>query len=344
MNSVFVSYIIAVYNVKIPLLERCITSVISHMGEDDEALIINDGSTDPNIEKLCKTFAGKNVFYFYQQNQGISAVRNFGIKTAKGRYIAFIDGDDYLTAGLAPVSEEIMEKDIYFLNYGLCSNGQFLLKKPCLPDNIQEVSPVQVIKSVLDYNTFGDYFIGVIWNKLFARDFLLRNKLFFDENIRKDEDGLFVLKCMLADPSIKYMNFQCYVYYINQNSVCHKFNPLINDLYIDALKEWGEIVNQIRETKLLEEETLNNGFNRQIFSAIQGALHINAFNQNIKMNYLKRRKLALETYRAFDENFNLKKLKISKFYSKKNHIKFNLIKHKHFLFVWLYVKITGKGL
>ena len=84
------------------------------MGEDDEALIINDGSTDPNIEKLCKTFAEKNVFYFYQQNQGISAVRNFGIKTAKGRYIAFIDGDDYLTAGLARIGRDNGKRYLLF--------------------------------------------------------------------------------------------------------------------------------------------------------------------------------------------------------------------------------------
>lgn len=95
---------------------------------------------------------------------------------------------------------------------------------------------------------------------------------------------------------------------------------------------------------LLDEETLKNGFNRQIFSAIQGALHINAFNKNIKMNYVQRRKIAMETYKTFEEYFNLKKWKINKFYSKKNHIKFNLIKHKCFLLVWLYVKITGKGL
>lgn len=344
MNSIFISYIIAVYNIEISLLERCVSTVIANMGNNDEVLIINDGSTNQEIDKICRKFESKNVIYFYQKNRGISAVRNFGIKTAKGRYVAFIDGDDYFINSYAAIVDDKIDKDIYFFNYAIFNNGTCLLKKPSLTVEFQNISAVKVLKSIIDYNEFGDYFVGVIWNKLFSREFLIKNQLFFNENIRKDEDGLFILKCMLANPSIKYIDFEVYVYYINLSSVCHKYNPRINNLYIDALLEWKSEINRIKKLNLLEKETLYNGYNRQIFSAIQGALHINAFNKNIKMCYFQRRRLALETYKLFDENFNLKELNITKFYSVKNHIKFNLIKRKCFLLVWLYVKITGKGL
>ena len=339
MKSINVTYIVAIYNIERELLEKCISSVVLNMGKDDEVLLIDDGSTEGHVAKICRNYVNERVEYIYKPNGGISSTRNTGIKLAHGKYIAFIDGDDFITRGYSAIFNQISNEEILFLNYECCENGVSTIQKPN-----NDISRIKILNSVLNHNEFGSYFVGVIWNKLFSKEFLLKNNLFFNEDIRKDEDGIFIVECMLADPSIKYIDFRCYSYYINPNSVCHKFNPKINQIYIDALKARTLVVEKVQASGLVAEETLEEGINRQIFIGLQGALHINAFNKNIKMSYMQRHKLAAETYREFDENFRFRKLKINHFYSKKNQMKFFMLKKKWFLLIWLYVKRTGKGL
>lgn len=339
LNLVNVSYIVAIYNIEEYILDKCISSIVKCMGMYDEVLLIDDGSTAEYVVDTCAKYVSDRVKYYFKPNGGVSSARNLGIKNARGKYIAFIDGDDYIENGYTQMFEKMQNKDICLFNYKCYDNGVFTLKRLN-----GEVTRIKIINSILNCNEFDDYFIGVIWNKLFSRDFLLKHNLFFNEGIKKDEDGLFVFKCMLKNPSIEYIDFECYVYYINQNSVCHKFNPQINQLFIKALNAWAEEVDSLKRENLIDEGILREGMNRQIFNALQGALHINAFNSNMKIPYRLRRKLAKETYREFNKYFDLKNLTIFHFYSNKNRIKFFLIKKRWFWLIWLYVKYTGKGL
>lgn len=93
-----ISVIIPVYNVGL-YLEQAINSIIDQtIGFDKiEVILINDGSTD-NSEKICKKYLEKyphNVKYIYQKNSGVSVARNKGLLEARGKYINFLDGDDY---------------------------------------------------------------------------------------------------------------------------------------------------------------------------------------------------------------------------------------------------------
>ena len=106
-----VTVIIPVYNVE-PYLKDCLDSLVAQTipQEDMEVLMINDGSTDGSLE-ICEQYAEayENFKVLSQENQGVSAARNNGIRSAKGKYLMYLDGDDTL-------SEETVENVIDFFD------------------------------------------------------------------------------------------------------------------------------------------------------------------------------------------------------------------------------------
>lgn len=97
-----VSFIVAYYNLPLQLLSRCLQSIIevgTMSGEwlDWEVRVIDDGSDyGQEAESLVKSFANPRLCYHRQQNGGLSAARNFGLKHITKKYVAFVDADDYL--------------------------------------------------------------------------------------------------------------------------------------------------------------------------------------------------------------------------------------------------------
>lgn len=88
--------VIAVYNVS-EYIEACLTSVLEQNYKNVELIIVNDGSTDDTFQKVEKLVDGHtNVILIDQENQGVSAVRNNGVKAATGNYLGFVDGDDII--------------------------------------------------------------------------------------------------------------------------------------------------------------------------------------------------------------------------------------------------------
>lgn len=87
------SVIIPLFN-KEKFIAKTIESLLLQTFDDFEILIINDGSTDKSEEKV-KEFKDSRIRYFYKENKGVSAARNFGIENAVGNFVAFLDSDDY---------------------------------------------------------------------------------------------------------------------------------------------------------------------------------------------------------------------------------------------------------
>ena len=91
-----VSLIVPVYNTEM-FLKKCLESIISQTLKEIEIIIVNDGSTD-NSQKIIDDFSKKDsrIKAFYKENEGLSSARNLGLEKAKGKYIWFIDSDDYI--------------------------------------------------------------------------------------------------------------------------------------------------------------------------------------------------------------------------------------------------------
>lgn len=96
-NKPKISIIVAAYNVE-QYLDRCMESLVGQSCKEIEIIIVNDGSTDQTGD-ICKIWKKKDprIKVFTQQNQGLSAARNTGLKIARGAYVGFVDGDDFVT-------------------------------------------------------------------------------------------------------------------------------------------------------------------------------------------------------------------------------------------------------
>ena len=104
------SVIIPVYNVE-HTLERCVQSVLTQNFADMEIILVDDGSTDGS-SALCDTYGNKkNITVIHQDNAGLSAARNTGLTVAKGRYVTFVDSDDYLDTDLYPSLMKVLQAD-----------------------------------------------------------------------------------------------------------------------------------------------------------------------------------------------------------------------------------------
>lgn len=208
------SIIMPTYNVK-DYLDECLQSLLPQLTDECELIIIDDCSTDGTREKIfgyltqemvSKYFQFKNPennfkFYMHEQNKGVSAARNVGLKVATGEYVAFIDSDDYVKPEYI---KEILEalkkkKTIYKLSWlgiGAMHNTTYLAKH--LPD----------------WNKS-------IWCRIFKRDII---KHLFDESLKTAEDAKFLADNIDNKYSVGYIDIPIYVYRSGrEGSLC---NPI----------------------------------------------------------------------------------------------------------------------
>ena len=97
VNKTVISIIVPIYNAE-QYLSECIDSLVNQSFEDIEIILINDGSTD-NSSKICKEYEEKDkrINYIEIKNSGVSHARNVGVENANGKWITFIDADDWVS-------------------------------------------------------------------------------------------------------------------------------------------------------------------------------------------------------------------------------------------------------
>lgn len=94
-QGLLISVIMPVYNTQESFLREAVESILHQTFTEFEFLIIDDCSTDPNIQKTLKSYNDPRIRLLQtEQNSGAAAARNLGLREAKGKYIAFIDSDD----------------------------------------------------------------------------------------------------------------------------------------------------------------------------------------------------------------------------------------------------------
>ena len=96
MKNELISIIVPVYNVE-EYLDRCIQSVLNQSYKNIEIILVDDGSTDKSLEICNKYKKETKIKVFHKKNGGLSSARNFGMKKIKGKYIYFLDSDDYIS-------------------------------------------------------------------------------------------------------------------------------------------------------------------------------------------------------------------------------------------------------
>lgn len=206
------SVIIPVYGVE-SYIRQCLESIINQTLKDMEIIVVNDGTEDSSMKIVEEYLDDKRIKIINKKNGGLSSARNAGLKEAKGEYIAFIDSDDFIKNTMF---EELFQKNN--------ENYDIIYSNVIEYDDIsQKINNRKKMKEIINVNREGVYhykFCGMeVWNKIYKRDFLLRNNIFFEEGIIH-EDNLFTLKCFFLARKVKYVNKYHYIYRKNRvNSI-----------------------------------------------------------------------------------------------------------------------------
>lgn len=244
MNQPLVSIILPVYNAQ-SHLARCVGSICAQTYRNIEIIILNDGSKDQSLP-VCEEFRQKDprILLVDKANSGVSDTRNLGLKLASGKYVEFVDSDDYLdpdfTERLVAAAEE-NEADFVIAPYKMvipagASKPEQVLDK--IQDELGVMSvarPPEVREygflpaGVYDKDTFAlrlmdkpaSYFYSVLWNKLYRRDILTGNDIQFVSEMRWAEDLVFNLRYIQYAERFVAIDKPGYYYVQNPQSICH---------------------------------------------------------------------------------------------------------------------------
>lgn len=194
-----VSIIIPVYNVVL-YLEKCIESVLTQTYPNIEIILIDDGSSDGS-ENICNQYKKNNkIKVIHQKNRGVGAARNKGIQEAKGKYIVFVDSDDYVESTLVEELIKKQSKEYELVVCGIFNENEYRLKKSNIVQKElifqKEVPSIKETESYL--NALGEYipdpYFGAPYAKLYIKEILEKNNIKFEENEVFAEDLIFNLK------------------------------------------------------------------------------------------------------------------------------------------------------
>ena len=241
-----ISIIVPIYNAE-RYLNRCIKSLINQTKENIEFILVNDGSTDSS-EEIIKSYKDKRIKYFKNKNQGIGKTRNFGMQKATGKYIMFLDSDDYLSTNACDELFSKAEKD----NLDLVINNFYRVEE-------ETEKKVEVIIPEFKNTTLKDNKRLLLdvnlapWNKLYKRELLKKNKIQFVEDL-KYEDAPFVVEAMDKAKKIGYIKKFLNYYVIHKNSETTVRDEKIFDIieivdkmrkYFSKRKEFTETVDKL---------------------------------------------------------------------------------------------------
>lgn len=190
-----VSVIVPIYNVE-KYLKRCIDSILNQTYKNLEIILVDDGSPD-KCPQICDEYAKEDdrIIVIHNKNGGVSSARNAGLDIARGKYIGFVDPDDYINYDM--YSAMVNEMDNFACDAVICGFCQVsekenkIIRKESLQSKVLSVE--ECFKELFSFS--GLDIKPVVWNKLFKRDII--SDLRFCEYIEISEDLLFCVEYLL---------------------------------------------------------------------------------------------------------------------------------------------------
>lgn len=243
-----VSVIVPVYNAELHL-QRCVDSLRNQTYGDLEIILVDDGSKDRS-GCLCDKFAAldSRIRVLHRENAGVSTARNSGMAVASGKYLSFVDSDDYLS----PDSYELLVKaateadaELVYSDYAECYDGRVICHKSYPLGEIRR----QTVENMLSAGPRG----GNIWNFLLVRrDLLDREHLEFPSEFSRGEDFWFAFRCFLTSTVISRASSVYYYDSANASSLTHSHRDVTSPDYLDFLDESiGFLKERCSDTRLL---------------------------------------------------------------------------------------------
>ncbi|MCE3038300.1 glycosyltransferase [Helicobacter anatolicus] len=227
----FFSIIIPIYNVE-NYLKECLDSAVFQTFRDIEIICINDGSSDKSGE-IAKEYAEKDsrILLIHQENQGLSMARNNAITRATGKYIVFLDSDDYIEKNLCEKLYEILQNHpVDIIKYKTINHDRQT------PYPIPPKNPLSGKEYILFYpNCLGS---GCVWLFTVKREFLLTKNITFIPNIIY-EDMTFIAHILLESQTFLLTDNPLYFYRVREDSITNTPPSLEKNLL--SIKSYFEI-------------------------------------------------------------------------------------------------------
>ncbi|WP_299231491.1 glycosyltransferase [uncultured Bacteroides sp.] len=190
-----VSIIVPVFNLEL-YLHRCLDSLIHQTYNNIEIIVVNDGSKDKSISIINKyAEQDKRFIVIDKKNEGVSVARNEGINKANGKYIMFVDGDDWIDCDMIEKLVETAEKtQSDFVGAGFIFEDLENNKKRCSPDGFTQV--LFEGKEILKNYLVGNYIWSSVWGGIYLLETIVKNNIYFAPEIKYAEDVFFTINFM----------------------------------------------------------------------------------------------------------------------------------------------------
>ena len=234
------SFVIPVYKSE-KYLDKCIASILNQSFSDYEIWLIDDGSPD-HAGEICDRYSEDYSFIHtvHQENRGASAARNCGIEHAEGKYIIFLDSDDFWTDdnGLEKIDRKTADdpdlvvfasKD-YREKTGVYSDDRYYYD-----ESINACSPLEI----LQYMIRNDRYNVSPGKRAIKRTFLIDNNLYFKVGIRCEDIDLGI-RISNALPAYRFLNEKIYVYRHHEGSVTSTIGEQHLKEYLSIIREYGD--------------------------------------------------------------------------------------------------------
>ena len=340
-----ISIIVPVYNAE-SFLHMCVDSIINQTFKELEIILINDGSRD-NSGMICDEYEKKhsNVVVIHKKNGGNNSARKAGLAIARGKYVGFVDSDDWIVKDMY----EYMYNKIVHYQCNLVTTG-FIINtdknKELLRDNVQfgfhDIKSLQeiVFPNLICYNKqFSHFGIGPsMGNKLFETDLVKTIICGVDDKITMGEDAALVFSYIFKSTAI-FCSERCfYNYRVNMNSVTHTLDPnlwIIQDSMIKVLRENGE------KTKYDFSDQIDSFYANMTLNAF---IKVLLFNQSSLIIRIKTIRKTVKENISFDRIQAINKTLLYNNVPKKKFILLFCLKYRITLPIVVYYRIMRYGI
>jgi len=309
-----VSIVVPVYNTKKEYLEKCVDSIVSQTYSNIEVIIIDDGSKE-QVAQLCDEFSEKYsmIKVIHKQNEGVSVARNTGIKAANGKWIIFVDSDDWIDNNSVQtfVDNANMSEIVIAMDYEDDIKQNRNYDKVTFINN----NSVQMIESLfVEKAKFKT--IGAIWGKMYSREFLLKNEIEFEKGVKMGEDYLFNYEAFIKAEKVVFIPYYLYHYRSDNNE------EAVTKTFDKNLCEKYDILFRRFESK--HGNTLKNKFKEQYNSFIIRQLEYifrkNIYNSENLLSVAEKEAFLKKLVQASPYKDAIKNARLSSFYKKKKLI------------------------
>lgn len=261
--TAMLTVIIPIYKVE-KYLRKCLDSVINQTYTDLEIILIDDGSPD-NCGKICDEYAQKDsrIIVIHKRNEGLCAARNEGIRKATGKWLTFVDSDDWCEKDYYEnLFRELNSREVdvfmaggHYLEYEERQVLKYNSYNPFFYEDRKDLDFLMAKVLAPQCGTRGNVYAasaGLPWDKLYRNEFIKTNNLFFDTDSKAWEDLLFNFYAF--DKAKKVAGGECFGYHYRMitTSITKNYNPnreKINYMFIDKLEQY---MKQREENELIQ--------------------------------------------------------------------------------------------